>query len=54
MNVRLTRLSAKPGDKSLATLDQYRYGEAIADFSGEKPRKQMGLEDVKTLVNWKL
>jgi hypothetical protein len=35
-------------------LDKYRYEEAVADFSGDEPRKQMGLEDVKTLVNWKL
>lgn len=45
---------AKPGDKTLAELDRYRYGDAVAEFSGVKPRKQMGLDDVKTLVSWKL
>ncbi|OIW26104.1 hypothetical protein CONLIGDRAFT_656656 [Coniochaeta ligniaria NRRL 30616] len=46
--------ASKPGDKTLAELDKYRYGDAIANFSGDKPRKQMELDDVKTLVNWKL
>ena len=45
---------AKPGDKTLAELDKYRYGDAVANFSGEEPRKQMGLDDVKILVRWKL
>lgn len=38
----------------MAVLDKYRYCDAIAEFSGKKPRKQMGVDDVKTLVNWKL
>ncbi|KAB5578370.1 hypothetical protein GE09DRAFT_1168971 [Coniochaeta sp. 2T2.1] len=46
--------ASKPGDKTLAQLDKYRYGAAIDEFSGEKPKKHMGLDDVKTLVQWKL
>ncbi|KAB5549958.1 hypothetical protein GE09DRAFT_1174693 [Coniochaeta sp. 2T2.1] len=46
--------ASKPGDKTLAQLDKYRYGDAIDEFSGEKPKKQMELDHVKTLVQWKL
>ncbi|KAI1364381.1 hypothetical protein F5Y08DRAFT_214725 [Xylaria arbuscula] len=44
----------KAGQSSLLTLDEYRYKEAIDSFQSEKPRRQMGHEDVKKLVEWKL
>ncbi|KAK4680866.1 hypothetical protein QC764_102520 [Podospora pseudoanserina] len=43
----------KEGQKSLSELDAYRYGEALEQFGQEKP-KQMTIEDVKLLVEWKL
>lgn len=45
---------AKPSEKTLSELDRYRYGDAIDQFGGDTPKKQMGLEDVKMLVSWKL
>ncbi|EJP70649.1 uncharacterized protein BBA_00279 [Beauveria bassiana ARSEF 2860] len=46
---------SKPGQKTLQQLDQYRYGTAIANFAaGALPPKEMTLEDVKLLVEWKL
>lgn len=45
---------AKPGQKTLAELDRYRYTEAPALFSLDKPTRTMQLEDVKSLVEWKL
>ncbi|KAK3943700.1 hypothetical protein QBC46DRAFT_306842 [Diplogelasinospora grovesii] len=46
---------AKAGQKTLAELDQYRYGEALDAFgSGKVKATCMGLDDVKTLVEWKL
>ncbi|KAI0517194.1 hypothetical protein F5B22DRAFT_133136 [Xylaria bambusicola] len=44
----------KPGQSSLLTLDEYRYGEATDLFRSNKPKRQMALDDVKTLVDWKL
>ncbi|KAK3382950.1 hypothetical protein B0T24DRAFT_515514 [Lasiosphaeria ovina] len=44
----------KPGQKSLAELDQYRYGEALDTFALGKTESAMGLDDVKVLVEWKL
>ncbi|KAK3329455.1 hypothetical protein B0H66DRAFT_571945 [Apodospora peruviana] len=45
---------AKAGQKRLAELDQYRYGEAIEAFRPGKSEKPMGPDEVKTLVKWKL
>lgn len=51
-------LIAKFGQRTLAELDAYRYVEAPARFAAtEKPgssRSTMQLQDVKTLVEWKL
>ncbi len=47
-------MTAKPGQKTLASLDQYRYGAALDTFGSGNPAVAMGLEDVKTLVEWKL
>lgn len=47
-------LPAKPGQKTLAELDHYRYTEAPALFPLGKPSRNMQLEDVKNLVEWKL
>lgn len=48
-------LTAKSGQKTLAELDVYRYAEAPARFAAKKPGSgTMQLEDVKTLVEWKL
>lgn len=47
-------LPAKPGQKTLAELDHYRYTEAPALFPLEGSSRAMHLEDVKTLVEWKL
>ncbi|KAJ4408940.1 hypothetical protein N0V85_004158 [Neurospora sp. IMI 360204] len=46
---------AKPGQKTLAELDEYRYDEAVKAFGPEKAgTKSMGVDEVKTLVEWKL
>lgn len=46
---------AKPGQKTLAELDEYRYGEAVTAFGPEKAdTKSIGVDEVKTLVEWKL
>ncbi|GAB1310284.1 ADA HAT complex component 1 [Madurella fahalii] len=45
---------AKPGQKTLASLDQYRYGKAIDTFGSGDTNVSMALDDVKTLVEWKL
>ncbi|KAM7207733.1 Protein of unknown function (DUF1479) domain containing protein [Naviculisporaceae sp. PSN 640] len=44
---------AKPGQKTLAELDEYRYGEALDLFRPGKA-KPMEIDHVKTLVEWKL
>ncbi|KAI1852109.1 hypothetical protein JX265_005946 [Neoarthrinium moseri] len=41
-------------EKTLAELDEFRYGEAVGSFSSQKPKRTMNHEDVKTLVDWKL
>lgn len=46
--------AAKPGQRTLAELDRYRYGEALETFGTGKAESQMGLDDVKLLVEWKL
>ncbi|KAK4039842.1 hypothetical protein C8A01DRAFT_16206 [Parachaetomium inaequale] len=45
---------AKPGQETLASLDQYRYGAALDAFGSVTPGVAMGLDDVKKLVEWKL
>ncbi|EGZ77902.1 hypothetical protein NEUTE2DRAFT_154452 [Neurospora tetrasperma FGSC 2509] len=46
---------AKPGQKTLTELDEYRYGEAVTAFGPEKAdTKSIGVDEVKTLVEWKL
>ncbi|SPQ18042.1 273e3e92-24c6-45ec-8849-31d72254a53f [Thermothielavioides terrestris] len=45
---------AKPGQKTLASLDKYRYETAPARFGPGNPDVSMGLDDVKALVEWKL
>ncbi|KAM0743244.1 hypothetical protein ACQRIT_003421 [Beauveria bassiana] len=46
---------SKPGQKTLQQLDEYRYGTAMANFAaGASSPKEMTLEDVKLLVEWKL
>ncbi|KAK3396389.1 hypothetical protein B0T20DRAFT_269731 [Sordaria brevicollis] len=46
---------AKPGQKTLAELDEYRYDEAVTCFGSKKAgTKSMGIDEVKTLVEWKL
>ncbi|KAK0384078.1 hypothetical protein NLU13_8167 [Sarocladium strictum] len=43
-----------PAKKSLKELDAFRYEEAPALFSGDKPKREMQIEDVQSLVEWKL
>jgi len=48
-------LPAKPGQKTLASLDEYRYKTAPDTFgAGGSTKLPMGLDDVKALVEWKL
>lgn len=44
---------AKPGQKPLLELDRFRYHDAVTLFS-DKAKRPMTLDDVKTLVDWKL
>ena len=48
--------AAKNGQKTLAELDSFRYGEATRTFGDQQsPSKSpMNLDDVQTLVEWKL
>ena len=46
--------AAKPGQETLASLDQYRYGTALDTFGSENPGTGMDLDHVKRLVEWKL
>ena len=46
--------TAKPGQKPLQELDRYRYDEAPKLFAGDKPQREMDLDTIKTLVEWKL
>ncbi|KAJ4237195.1 hypothetical protein NW759_000316 [Fusarium solani] len=46
--------SAKPGQKTLEALDEYRYNDALDMFSPGKDTRPMKLDDIKTLVEWKL
>ncbi|KAI1414040.1 hypothetical protein F5Y13DRAFT_21306 [Hypoxylon sp. FL1857] len=44
----------KPGQKTLLELDRFRYHDTVALFHSEDTRRPMKLDDVKTLVDWKL
>ncbi|KAI1762333.1 DUF1479-domain-containing protein [Hypoxylon sp. FL1150] len=49
--------SAKPaklGQKTLVELDQFRYDDAVNQFQSKRPKRQIRLDDVKALVDWKL
>lgn len=46
--------TAKPGQKTLASLDEYRYETALKTFGSVESDVAMGLDDVETLVEWKL
>jgi len=45
---------AKAGQKTLAELDQHRYGDVLDKYSSGKSHAPMDLDEVKTLVEWKL
>ncbi|KND91336.1 hypothetical protein TOPH_04048 [Tolypocladium ophioglossoides CBS 100239] len=45
---------AKPGRKTLQELDQYRYVDALDMFGSDKSQREMTLDHVKLLVEWKL
>ncbi|KAH0494905.1 hypothetical protein TgHK011_008484 [Trichoderma gracile] len=45
---------AKDGQRTLSELDQYRYVDAVETFSLKKQKREMNLDDVKMLVEWKL
>lgn len=47
-------VAAGPGRKTLQELDRYRYVDALEVFGGDGPRREMTLDDVKLLVEWKL
>ncbi|QYS97133.1 hypothetical protein H0G86_004368 [Trichoderma simmonsii] len=47
-------IPAKNGQKTLSELDQYRYVDAVDTFNLKKPKREMNLDDVKLLVEWKL
>lgn len=46
--------AAKDGQRTLAELDRFRYVDAVETFDLENPKRDMNLEDIKTLVEWKL
>ena len=48
--------AAKDGQKTLAELDSFRYGDATRTFGDQQSasKPHMNLDDVKTLVEWKL
>ncbi|KAJ4397538.1 hypothetical protein N0V93_001769 [Gnomoniopsis smithogilvyi] len=45
---------AKPGQKTLSELDSYRYTDAPNRFSLNQASQPMRLQDVQSLVEWKL
>jgi hypothetical protein len=49
----LTPITAKPGQKTLSELDEYRYVEAINTFTPTS-KSPMTPDAVKLLVEWKL
>lgn len=52
--IQLLMTAAKPGQKTLEALDEYRYNDALDMFSPGKDTRSMKLDDIKTLVEWKL
>lgn len=48
------RATAKDGQKTLSELDRYRYVDAVETFSLKGQKREMDLDDVKMLVEWKL
>ncbi|EPE10093.1 hypothetical protein F503_05188 [Ophiostoma piceae UAMH 11346] len=53
----VSKAKSKPGQQTLEELDEFRYVSAPARFGlagGETSREAMSLDDVKTLVAWKL
>lgn len=50
----LTTLVAKNGQRTLEDLDNYRYNDALDIFDSNRRVRPMTLEDIKTLVEWKL
>jgi hypothetical protein len=38
----------------LTELDDYRYGEALVAFGQDPSEREMDLDDIKKLVEWKL
>ncbi|KAI1137208.1 hypothetical protein F5Y05DRAFT_82087 [Hypoxylon sp. FL0543] len=44
----------KPGQKTLLELDRFRYHDAVSLFHPGDSKRPMTLDDVKTLVDWKL
>ena len=46
--------TAKPGQKPLVELDGYRYGKVLVDFGHDPPKREMDLDSIKMLVEWKL
>ncbi|KAF4955716.1 hypothetical protein FSARC_11777 [Fusarium sarcochroum] len=44
----------KDGQRTLEELDEYRYNDALDIFSSEGEVRPMKLDDIKTLVEWKL
>ncbi|KAJ4271553.1 hypothetical protein NW762_000257 [Fusarium torreyae] len=45
---------AKNGQRTLKELDEYRYDDALDTFSSKEQVRPMNLDDIKTLVEWKL
>lgn len=61
MDMRPSKLTAvdkivtrNPDKQPLEDLDVYRYDEAPKLFGGDKPRRQLDLDAIKRLVEWKL
>lgn len=46
--------TAKDGQRTLSELDRYRYVDAVETFDLKNLKRDMDLEDIKTLVEWKL
>ncbi|KAM0250567.1 hypothetical protein ACHAP5_002097 [Fusarium lateritium] len=45
---------AKGGQRTLEELDNYRYNDVLDTFNSNRRVRPMTLEDIKTLVEWKL
>jgi hypothetical protein len=46
--------TAKDDQRTLSELDHFRYVDAVETFDLKNPKREMDLEDIKTLVEWKL